>query len=56
MGEVCSETLIVAYPDESVHDAMVKLLGTNTSVPIAGMSAVEAPHVLSLSYLGARQK
>jgi len=26
VGEVCTATLVVAYPDESVHDALVKLL------------------------------
>ncbi len=49
VGEVCSATLIVAYPDESVHDAMVKLLTNGVGrLPVVSR---ERPHAL-VGYLG----
>ena len=49
VGEVCTATLVVAYPDESVHDAMVKLLTNGVGrLPVVSR---ETPHAL-VGYLG----
>ena len=49
VGDVCSATLVVTYPDETVHDAMTKLL-TN-SIGRLPVVRRETPHAL-LGYLG----
>jgi chloride channel protein, CIC family len=49
VGEACTATLVVTYPDESVHEAMVKLLTNSVGrLPVVGR---EAPHAL-VGYLG----
>jgi len=49
VGEVCSATLVVTYPDESVHDALIKLLTNGIGrLPVVRR---ETPHVL-VGYLG----
>lgn len=49
VGEVCTATLIVTYPDETVHDAMMKLLTNNLGrLPVVSR---ESPHRL-VGYLG----
>jgi len=49
VGEVCTATLVVAHPDESVHDAMVKLLTNGVGrLPVVSR---ETPHAL-VGYLG----
>ena len=49
VGEVCTATLVVAYPDESVHDALVKLLTNGVGrLPVVSR---ETPHAL-VGYLG----
>jgi H+/Cl- antiporter ClcA len=49
VGEVCSATLVVTYPDESVHDALIKLLTNGIGrLPVVRR---ETPHML-VGYLG----
>jgi H+/Cl- antiporter ClcA len=49
VGEVCSATLVVTYPDETVHEAMMKLLVNSVGrLPVVRR---ETPHTL-VGYLG----
>ena len=49
VGEVCTATLVVTYPDETVHDAMTKLLVNDVGrLPVV---RPESPHAL-VGYLG----
>ena len=49
IGEVCTATLVVTYPDETVHDAMMKLLTNDVGrLPVVRR---ETPHTL-VGYLG----
>jgi len=49
VGETCSTSLVVTYPDESVHEAMTKLLANNIGrLPVVDR---ESPHTV-VGYLG----
>jgi chloride channel protein, CIC family len=49
VGEVCTATLVVAYPDETVHDALIKLLTNGVGrLPVVSRAT---PHAL-VGYLG----
>ena len=49
VGEVCSANLVVTYPDETVHDAMTKMLANAVGrLPVVRR---EAPHAL-VGYFG----
>ncbi len=49
VSEVCTTTLVVTYPDETVHEAMTKLLANNIGrLPVVRR---EAPHTV-VGYLG----